>query len=309
MIIKESFCDAALFSEDEGARKNLEQCDYSIKITKEMAERGESPRPIRVYADGAFDLFHQGHARILLQAKNCFPNVYLIVGVCSDKTLHRLKGRTVMDEEERYNAVRHCRYVDEVLRDAPWEHSEAFIAAHKIDFVAHDDIPYPSEDTEDIYAPLKKKGMFIATQRTEGVSTSDIVARIVRHYDVYARRNLARGYSAKELNISYLREKKFKFQNKMESLKDKSKELLGSIGERKDDIINKWEEKSKEFIDNFLMLFGRNRNKLKSILTGSRSRIMNAITPPGSPSRSYDDEDDDSDNEIIIEPPSKIRLT
>ncbi|KAJ8983136.1 hypothetical protein NQ317_014711 [Molorchus minor] len=265
---------AAPFSEEPGPTQIRNECDYNIKISHEMASNGTAPRSVRVYADGVFDLFHQGHARVLRQAKNIFPNVYLIVGVSNDKMVNENKGRTVLNEEERYNAVKHCRYVDEVLRDAPWEYSDEFLEKYKIDFVAHDDVPYASEETDDIYGELKKRGMFVATQRTEGVSTSDIVAKIVRDYDIYVRRNLARGYSAKELNVSYLKEKKLKLQNKMHELKDKGRNLMDTIGERTDDIIAKWEHMSREFVDNFVLHFFK---KPLRLLNGTKDKIFNAI--------------------------------
>lgn len=56
------------------------------------------------------------------------------MSVCSDDLTHKFKGFTVMNEEERYEALRHCRYVDEVIRDAPWTLTAEFLEKHKVFF-------------------------------------------------------------------------------------------------------------------------------------------------------------------------------
>ncbi|XP_026281794.1 choline-phosphate cytidylyltransferase A isoform X2 [Frankliniella occidentalis] len=288
-------CTVPPFSDEPEAILRREHVDYTRKISLREAKAGLAPRPVRVFSDGIYDLFHQGHSRQLMQAKNLFPNVYLIVGVSGDKQTHKKKGRTVMTEDERYEAVRHCRYVDEVVKDPPWVLTDEFLEMHKIDFVAHDDIPYPTPDGTDLYQKLKDRGMFAATERTEGVSTSDIVARIVRDYDMYVRRNLARGYSAKELNLSFMREKRLRLANKMDELKTKGKRVMENIGEKRTDIIQKWEEKSRDIIDTFLHLFG-GEGRLSHIWNEGKGRIMQALSPPSSPGRlRYDTSEDDED--------------
>uniref|UniRef100_A0A673L9B5 choline-phosphate cytidylyltransferase n=1 Tax=Sinocyclocheilus rhinocerous TaxID=307959 RepID=A0A673L9B5_9TELE len=256
--------------------ESMEDKSYQ-RVTMEEARKGTPPdRPVRVYADGIFDMFHSGHARALMQAKCLFPNTHLIVGVCSDDLTHKLKGFTVMNEDERYDAVSHCRYVDEVVRNAPWTLTPEFLTNWLV----------------------KKRmslfliGMFAPTQRTEGISTSDIITRIVRDYDVYVRRNLQRGYTAKELNVSFINEKKYHLQERVDKVKkkvkdveEKSKEFVQKVEEKSIDLIQKWEEKSREFIGNFLQMFGP-EGALKHMLKEGKGRMLQAISPRHSPSSS-----------------------
>ena len=52
--------------------------------------------------------------------------------------------------------------------DAPWTLDNKFLELHEIDFVAHDDSPYTiGISQDDVNKFVKKRGMFVATQRTE----------------------------------------------------------------------------------------------------------------------------------------------
>lgn len=43
-----------------------------------------------------------------------------------------------MDHKLRCDSVRHCKWADEVLDDAPWVIGDEYLRKHNIDFVAHD---------------------------------------------------------------------------------------------------------------------------------------------------------------------------
>lgn len=177
-------------------------------------------RAVRVYADGVFDLFHLGHMRQLEQAKKAFPDVYLIVGVTGDEETHKRKGLTVLSGAERAETLRHCRWVDEVIENCPWIVTPDFLEKHKIDYVAHDDIPYGADEGDDIYAPIKKAGKFLVTQRTEGVSTTGIITKIVRDYEKYIYRQLKRGTTRQELNVSWLKKNELDIKRQVQELRD-----------------------------------------------------------------------------------------
>ncbi|KAK9237551.1 hypothetical protein V1525DRAFT_450385 [Lipomyces kononenkoae] len=186
-------------------------------------------RPVRIYADGVFDLFHLGHMRQLEQAKKAFPEVYLICGIPNDDETHRQKGLTVLTDRQRAETLRHCRWVDETIENAPWIVTPDFIEKHKIDYVAHDDIPYAGAGgTADIYQPIKESGKFLVTQRTEGISTSYIITKIIRDYDKYLIRNFSRGVTRQELNVSWLKKNELDFKRHIADFRDSLKHNISS---------------------------------------------------------------------------------
>ncbi|KAL8648824.1 MAG: hypothetical protein Q9210_004761 [Variospora velana] len=169
--------------------------------------------------------------RPLEQAKNAFPNVYLLVGVTGDAETHKRKGLTVLTGAERTETVRHCKWVDEVIPNCPWVVTPDFLAEHRIDYVAHDDLPYGADEGDDIYAPIKKQGKFLVTQRTEGVSTTGIITKIVRDYEKYIARQFKRGTSRQELNVSWLKKNELDLKRHVMELRDSVRNNWSTTGQ------------------------------------------------------------------------------
>ncbi|SBS88114.1 choline-phosphate cytidylyltransferase, putative [Plasmodium ovale curtisi] len=188
-------------------------------------------KSVRIYADGIYDLLHLGHMRQLKQAKHMEKEVTLIVGVCSDIDTRKFKGQIVQTLEERTETLKHVRWVDEIISPCPWVITPEFMEEHKIDYVAHDDIPYANnqkkkkkrksksnsidEVSDDVYAWLKRSGKFKATQRTEGVSTTDLIVRILKNYEDYIERSLQRGIHPDELNIGVTKAQSIKMKKNL----------------------------------------------------------------------------------------------
>ena len=75
------------------------------------------------------------HALQLRQAKLSFPSVFLLVGVFSDQLMESYGYTSSLPHVERCEVVRHCRWVDEVIPEAPWIINHEFLEQHKIQYI------------------------------------------------------------------------------------------------------------------------------------------------------------------------------
>jgi len=120
------------------------------------------------------DLFHFGHVNFLRQARE--HGDYLLVGIHGDEVVENYKRKPIFTMEERVASVEGCRYVDEVIPNAPLTVSREWIEQHRIDVVMHGD-----DFTDDLYELCYKTpiemGIFRTVRYTPGISTSEIIAR------------------------------------------------------------------------------------------------------------------------------------
>ena len=83
--------------------------------------------------------------------------------------------------------VRHCKWADDVIVCCPWVLTIEFIHINILN---------------DLYGPYKESGRFYETQRTNGVSTTDLIVRILKDRNMYFERSLKKGVSPKELGLT-----------------------------------------------------------------------------------------------------------
>ena len=129
-----------------------------------------------IYMDGSWDMFHAGQISILQKAKKMGD--YLIVGVHSDSVVNDHKGSNfpIMNLHERVLSVLGCKFVDDVLIDAPYEITSTMIASLNISTVVKGTSSCSNEELR--YEVPKKDGIYQVIESPTDFSLTNIMTRI-----------------------------------------------------------------------------------------------------------------------------------
>eukprot|EP00095_Tigriopus_kingsejongensis_P010823 maker-scaffold1135_size60270-snap-gene-0.15 protein:Tk10823 transcript:maker-scaffold1135_size60270-snap-gene-0.15-mRNA-1 annotation:"Ethanolamine-phosphate cytidylyltransferase " len=142
---------------------------------------GSSPKEVdkkvKIWCDGCYDMVHFGHANSLRQAKAMGD--YLIVGVHTDEEITEHKGPPVFNQEERYRMIRAIKWVDEVVEGAPYVTTVETLDHYGVDFCVHGNDITMTADGVDTYQEVKSAERYKECDRTQGVSTTDLVGRML----------------------------------------------------------------------------------------------------------------------------------
>jgi len=144
-----------------------------------MAAEPSETKVYRIWADGCFDLTHWGHLRVFKQAKEKRQNVYTLVGIHSDADITAAKGPPLINEDDRYFCARACRWVDEVVEAAPYITYLETLEEYNCDFCVHGSDITLDANGNDCYALVKKANKYEEIERTDGISTSEVINRML----------------------------------------------------------------------------------------------------------------------------------
>eukprot|EP00605_Chrysophyceae_sp_TOSAG23-4_P001455 GSChrysophyteH1.ASY1.ANO1.1590.1 assembled CDS len=165
---RSSWAKMRLNSKLEDAMAEVRELTIKLNKIKEeenkekIADARKKGKEVRIWMDGAFDMMHYGHM-------NAFRQVN--------------KGQPVCNDDERLQCVAGCKFVDEVVTDVPYvmspEYVKHIIEKYDLDYIVHGDDPCLTPDGKDVYAAAKAMDKYRSIPRTEGVSTTDIVGRML----------------------------------------------------------------------------------------------------------------------------------
>ena len=134
-----------------------------------------------VYADGTFDLFHNGHIEFLKKAKSFGTKLY--VGVLHDECVESYKRIPILELKDRTKILENIKIIDKVISPAPFYGSKfgnldrEFIQKNDIDIVV-----YSGDDLEN-WVSHYKTAIDLEIIRNfpygkDNLSTSEIIERI-----------------------------------------------------------------------------------------------------------------------------------
>ncbi|RDD45264.1 Ethanolamine-phosphate cytidylyltransferase [Trichoplax sp. H2] len=144
-----------------------------------------------IYVPGAFDCFHIGHVNFLESIRK--HGSYIIVGLYSDETIRRYKGHNfpIMTLHERLLSVLACKYVDNIVIDAPYNITSNFLERFKIDLVCCGQAANSIKinGTEDPYKEPKRQGKLKIVDSGCSFTVENLINRILKDRKLYAKRN------------------------------------------------------------------------------------------------------------------------
>lgn len=155
----------------DAKKANIVGRDEIVEILAPYRERGKTIG----FTNGCFDCMHLGHLNAFKQARRECD--LLVVGVNSDRSVKSYKGpnRPLQDEKTRATLVASLEYVDYVVI------FDEMTAEPLVDLIRPDVIAkegYAIDQWPEARRVISCGGRAVVLERTEGYSTSEMIARI-----------------------------------------------------------------------------------------------------------------------------------